>query len=99
MSEDLSFQIQLGLILPKFKDKLTGDMTEIVEELVGILKAGNTEGSELSFDEVKALVMKDFEIFISTSIFPEIEKKHAPAEEAVEGESSEGEEGGEEAAE
>ncbi len=99
MSEDLAFQIQLGLILPKFKDKLTTDMTAIVDELVGILQAGNTEGAELSFDEVKELVMKDFEIFISTAIFPEIVKKHTPAEEAPEGEGEGGEEGGGEEAE
>ena len=80
-NDDLAFRIQLGIILPKMKDKIAGDFSKIVEELVDILKAGTREGEELSMEPIKEIVMKDFEIFLDDSILPAIEAKLAPAEE------------------
>ena len=97
MSDDLAFQIQLGLILPKMKDKLSADLMTITEELVDVIKAGATSGEEVSLDAVKELVMKDFEIFIDTSIFPVIDKKLNPPSEEPAAEEGGGEEASEEA--
>jgi len=33
MSEDIAFKIQLGVILPKMKEKLATEVTAIVEEI------------------------------------------------------------------
>ncbi|OGT68495.1 MAG: hypothetical protein A3J38_06010 [Gammaproteobacteria bacterium RIFCSPHIGHO2_12_FULL_45_9] len=75
---DLSFQIQLGMILPKMHEKLGGDMTGIVDELVTVVQAGMAEGEDVTTASVKELVMKDFEIFIDRFIFPDVEKKLHP---------------------
>ena len=78
MSEDLAFKIQLGLVLPQMEDKLSAELSTIVENLVTTLKAGTAEGEALDMGSVKDLLMKDFEIFITNSILPPIEKKFAP---------------------
>ncbi|MFC1816508.1 hypothetical protein ACFL0M_11375 [Thermodesulfobacteriota bacterium] len=93
MSEDLAFRIQLGIILPKLKEKISGSISEIVGELVTILKAGTHEGEDLSMEPIKEIFMKDFEIFLDDSILPDIEKQlNPPSEEA---EAEEGEEAAE----
>ena len=94
MAEDIAFRIQLGIILPKLKDKLAGDLSEIVEELVTIVQAGTRNVEDVSLDEVKALIMKDLEIFLDDAIFPPIEAKLNPPQESVEdaGEPAAGEE-------
>lgn len=94
MAEDIAFRIQLGIILPKLKDKLAGDLSEIVEELVTVVQAGTRNVEDVSLDEVKALIMKDLEIFLDDTIFPPIEAKLKPPQESVEevGESTAGEE-------
>ena len=80
---DLSFQIQLGMVLPKMKEKLGGDMSGIVDELVSVVQAGASDGEDITTASVKELVMKDFEIFIDRYIFPEVEKRlHPPVEAA-----------------
>ncbi len=78
MSEDLAFRIQLGIILPKLKEKIAPSISEIVEELIAILKEGTREGEELELGPVKEMFMKDFEIFLDDEILPDIEKKINP---------------------
>jgi hypothetical protein len=93
MPEELAFRIQLGIILPKLKEKISGSVSEIVGELVSILKQGTREGEELSLEPIKEIFMKDFEIFLDDSILPDIEKKiNPPAEEEEAEETDEGEE-------
>ncbi len=92
MAEDLAFRIQLGVILPKMKEKVSGEFSKIVEELVSIVKAGTREGDEFSMDSVKEIIMKDIEIFLDDVILPEIQKKISPPEEEVEEEAEETEE-------
>ena len=90
MPEELAFRIQLGIILPKLKEKISDNVSEIVGELVTILEQGTREGEELSLEPIKEIFMKDFEIFLDDSILPDIEKKiNPPAEEE---EADEGEE-------
>ena len=88
MSEDIAFKIQLGLILPKLKDKLSSDLTDIVRELVQIVSAGSIEEDDaaLDIDSIKEVIMKDLEIFLDKEIFPVIE---AEMKSAQEGESTE----------
>ena len=78
MSEDLAFKIQLGLVLPQMEEKLSAELSTIVENLVTTLKAGTAEGESLDMGSVKDLLMKDFEIFVTNSILPPIEKKFTP---------------------
>jgi hypothetical protein len=81
MSEDLAFRIQLGIILPKMKDTIAGDLSKIVDELVDILKAGTREGEELSIEPIKEVIMKDLDILLDDFILPDIEAKLKPPEE------------------
>ena len=101
MSEDLAFRIQLGLLLPKMKEKIADDLSTIVDELVNILKAGTREGEELSLEPVKEIIIKDFEIFLDDCILPDVEAKLKPPEEEkmeAEAEEAEAEEAEEEPA-
>ncbi len=85
MSEDLAFRIQLGIILPKLKEKVAADINEIFEELVNLLQQGTLEGEEIDLAPIKEIFIKDFEIFLDDSILPGIEEKiHPPVEEAEE---------------
>lgn len=84
MADDISFKIQLGLILPKLKEKISGDLSAIIEELALIVKAGSLEENTVSMDAVKEIIMKDLEIFLEDSILPEIDKKLNPPEEIPE---------------
>jgi hypothetical protein len=81
MSEDLAFRIQLGIILPKMKDTIAGDLSKIVDELVDILKAGTREGEELSIEPIKEIIMRDLDILLDDFILPDIEAKLKPPEE------------------
>lgn len=89
MPEELAFRIQLGIILPKLKEKISGSVSEIVGELVTILEQGTREGEELSLEPIKEIFMKDFEIFLDDSILPDIEKKINPPAEEEQAEESE----------
>ncbi|PVZ64353.1 hypothetical protein [Pelagibaculum spongiae] len=82
MSDDIAFKIQLGLILPKLKDKLAPDLTEIIKELVGIVSAGSLDEDE-AFDlaPIKEIIMKDLEIFLDKEILPPIQAELTPPEE------------------
>ena len=84
MADDIAFKIQLGLILPKLKEKISGDLSAIIEELAMIVKAGSLEDDKVPMDAVKGIIMKDLEIFIDGSILPEIDKKLNPPEEKPE---------------
>ena len=84
MADDIAFKIQLGLILPKLKDKISGDLSAIIEELAEIIKAGSPEENKVPMDAVKEIIMKDLEIFLDGSILPEIDKKLNPQEEKAE---------------
>jgi hypothetical protein len=94
MADDIAFKIQLGLILPKLKDKISGDLSAIIEELAGIVKAGSPEEDKVPMDAVKEIIMKDLEIFLDGSILPEIDKKMNPPEEKAEEAEEPAEEGG-----
>lgn len=79
MSEDIAFQIQLGIILPKMKEKLSDSVFTIVEELAKTISAGSTEeNSPFPLDAAKSIFLKDFEIFIDKSIMPLIKEKYLP---------------------
>lgn len=97
MADDIAFKIQLGLILPKLKEKISGDMSAIIEELAEIVKAGSLGEGNVPMDAVKEIMMKDLEIFLDDSILPEIDKKlNPPAEDAEDTEEkTEESEGGE----
>ncbi len=82
MSEDIAFRIQLGIILPKLKDKVAGDISSILEELVTIVQAGTLGDEEVSLESVKEIFMKDLEIFLDDAIFPAIEQKLNPIQDA-----------------
>ncbi|QFY43682.1 hypothetical protein F6R98_14475 [Candidatus Methylospira mobilis] len=79
MSDDLAFKIQLGVILPKMKEKLTTELSSIVEDVVKIVQAGNRAGEVFEMEPVKQIILKDFDIFLTDCILPEIERKLAPA--------------------
>ncbi|MCP3940757.1 MAG: hypothetical protein GY710_04655 [Desulfobacteraceae bacterium] len=82
MSEELAFRMQLGIILPKLKEKIASSTSEILGELVAVLREGTREGEELEIEPIKEMFMKDFEIFLDDVILPDIEKQiHPPVEE------------------
>jgi hypothetical protein len=83
----------LGLILPKLKKKIAGDMSAIIEELAEIVKAGSLGEGNVPMDAVKEIIMKDLEIFLDDSILPEIDKKLNPPEEKAEDTEEEAAEG------
>ena len=78
MSEDLAFRIQLGIVLPKMKEKIGGEFATIVNELVEILKSGTREGEELDAAPIKEILMKDVEIFIDEAIMPGVVEMITP---------------------
>ena len=82
----------MGLILPKLKNKISGDMSAIIEELAEIVKAGSLGEGNVPMDAVKEIIMKDLEIFLDDSILPEIDKKLNPPEEEAAGTEEEAEE-------
>ncbi len=84
MSDDIAFKIQLGLILPKLQEKVSKEMSAIIEELAEIVKAGSLGEDKVPMDAVKEIIMKDLEIFLDKSILPDIDKKLNPPEEAAE---------------
>ncbi len=93
MSDDIAFKIQLGLILPKLKEKVAKEMSAIIEELAQIVKAGSLGEDKVPMDAVKEIIMKDLEIFLDDSILPEIDKKLNPPEEEAEVTEEQAEEG------
>jgi hypothetical protein len=88
MSEDIAFKIQLGVILPKMKEKLATEVTAIVEEIAGFANAGIRDGDQFEMEPVKEMIMKDFEIFLTDCILPGVEKKLSPPVEETADESA-----------
>lgn len=79
MSEDLAFRIQLGVILPKIREKMAADLTEIAEDVVRFVSEGSQTGDVLEADPIKNMILKDLDIFISGEILPAVMQKFAPA--------------------
>ncbi|HJO95705.1 MAG TPA: hypothetical protein QF753_20080 [Victivallales bacterium] len=78
MSEELSFQIQLGLILPKMQENLKDDTSKIIDEIVSLLQAGSRGNTELTTESIKEIVMKDYEIFLDDCVLPDVEERLKP---------------------
>lgn len=91
MSDNLAFRIQLGIVLPKLKEKISAELAAIVDELVGILQQGTREGEELTTEPIKEILMKDLEIFVDECIIPDVQKKIAPPAEKIVSEEGAGE--------
>ena len=81
MSEDIVSKIQLGLILPKLKEKVQGELTTIIEEqIIGHSKNGTLDDEEpVTIEAVKAVVMQNLETFLDKVVLPPIDKKINPS--------------------
>ncbi len=88
MSEDIVAKIQLGLILPKLKEKVQRELTSIIEEqIIGHSKNGVLDGEDpISIEAVKEVVMQNLETFLDRVVLPPIDKKFNPPVEKKEGE-------------
>lgn len=81
MSDDIAFKIQLGIILPKLKDTVGDNLSNIIEELVSILSYGTLEGEDkVELSAVKEIIMKDIEIFLDNDVLPALDAKLNPPE-------------------
>ena len=69
--EDISFKIQLGVILPKMTEEISGPILKIFDELVGFIKSAESSDESINKDEIKEILIKDFEIFLDKKIIPE----------------------------
>ena len=78
--EDFAFKIQLGLILPKIKEKIGTGMSEITDELVNIVQAGLGDDEKVDIAQVKETMMKDLEIFLDREVLPAIDARINPPE-------------------
>ena len=79
----LETALQLGVVLPKLREKIGDDLAVIVDELVSTLKSGTRDGETFDVEPVKELILKDLEIFLSDDIFPALVAKYTPATEVV----------------
>ncbi|MED7818908.1 MULTISPECIES: hypothetical protein [unclassified Francisella] len=68
--EDISFKIQLGVILPKMTDEISDPILKIFDELVGFIKSAEASDDDINKEEIKEILMKDFEIFLDKKIIP-----------------------------
>ncbi len=78
--EDFAFKIQLGLILPKIKDKIGSGMAEITDELVAIVQAGLGDDEKVDLSMIKDTMMKDLEIFMDRNVLPAVDARLNPPE-------------------
>lgn len=79
MSADIAFKIQLGMVLPKLNTQISESLSAIVEEVMVHLKDGTLAAEDsVNIDEVKALFMKNLEIFLDTTILPPLDEKFNP---------------------
>lgn len=91
--DNLAFKIQLGVILPKLEEKISKSTLEIFDELVGFVQSGEVEGQDINVEEIKEILVKDFEIFLDKKIIPKSQKlKKEEASEETEEASEETEE-------
>ncbi|QIV93901.1 hypothetical protein [Allofrancisella frigidaquae] len=72
--DNIAFKIQLGVILPKMEEKISNSTLEIFDELVGFVKSGEVDGGEINIQEIREILIKDFEIFLDKKIIPKSEK-------------------------
>jgi len=96
MSDEISFRIQLGLILPKLQESLKDDLVKISQELMTIIQSGSLDDQKVEVEEIKNILMQDLEILVDRDIIPPIDAMLNPPQEDTEAESSE--DGAEEAA-
>lgn len=75
--DNLAFKIQLGVILPKLDEKISKSTLDIFEELVGFVQSGEVDGEEINVEEIKEILVKDFEIFLDKKIIPKSQKLKA----------------------
>ena len=75
--DNLAFKIQLGVILPKLDEKISKSTLNIFEELVGFVQSGEVDGQEINVEEIKEILVKDFEIFLDKKIIPKSQKLKA----------------------
>ncbi|MCP4176314.1 MAG: hypothetical protein GY756_00940 [bacterium] len=78
MSEELAFKIQLGVILPKMKEKIEEDISAIVKEVSNYVSAGCRFDEKVELAPIKEIIMKDFEILLEDLILPKLEKELKP---------------------
>jgi len=80
MSDDISFKIQLGLVLPQMEKELGDKIYEISKNISETIKAGSVEDAQdFPIDEVKNIFMQDIEIFFDKNILPKIKEEFVPA--------------------
>lgn len=96
MSDEISFRIQLGLILPKLQESLKDDLVKISQELMTIIQSGSLDDQKVEVEEIKNILMQDLEILVDRDIIPPIDAMLNPPSEDTEAGSSE--DGSEEAA-
>ncbi len=92
MSEETAFKIQLGLILPKIKEKLGTELHTIVEELTTMFLSGSIDSSDdvsADLEAIKALFLRDMEIYLDKEIIPVILASLAPEPEESSSEGTE----------
>ena len=96
MSDEISFRIQLGLILPKLQESLKDDLVKISQELMTIIQSGSLDDQKVEVEEIKNILMQDLEILVDRDIIPPIDAMLNPPSEDTEAGSNE--DGSEEAA-
>ncbi|WP_299009531.1 hypothetical protein [uncultured Shewanella sp.] len=96
MSDEISFRIQLGLILPKLQESLKDDLLKISQELMTIIKSGSLDDQKVESEEIKNILMQDLEILVDRDIIPPIDAMLNPPSEDTE--AGNNEDGTEEAA-
>ncbi len=89
--EDISFKIQLGVILPKMAEEISDPILKIFDELVGFIKSAEADEENINKDEIKEILIKDFEIFLDKKIIPESKLLQEESKDPEEGEESENE--------
>ena len=72
--DNLAFKIQLGVILPKLDEKISKPTLDIFDELVGFVQSGEVDGQDINVEEIKEILVKDFEIFLDKKIIPKSQK-------------------------
>ncbi|WP_299493679.1 hypothetical protein [uncultured Shewanella sp.] len=73
MSDEIAFRIQLGLILPKLQAAIQDDLLTISQELMTVIQAGSLDDQTVELDDIKAILMKDLEIFVDRDIMPPLD--------------------------
>ncbi|WP_330925939.1 hypothetical protein [Candidatus Sororendozoicomonas aggregata] len=95
MSEETAFKIQLGLTLPKIKEKLGNELHAIVEELALMFRSGNTESDDdvsADLEAIKAIFLKDMDIYLDKEVIPVLKTSLAPEPEESSSEDAQPEE-------